>query len=153
MMNERQFFYFVAMLARLDAAFEAQSRFTSRAAHELRTPLTILKGEAQVALRQKRTVAEYEDLLKSSLEETDKLIQIIDDLLLLARYEGGETELPRERVPLHEIVRSVAEQLRPLADKRGSGLHVEAEESFVEGDSHALERLTCKLMENAVFYT
>lgn len=144
---------FNQMLARLDAAFEAQRRFTSRAAHELRTPLTILKGEAQVALGRKRTVREYEELLRSSLEEIDKLVQIIDDLLLLARYEGGETDIPRESVALHEIVGTVAAQLQPSAGHREIELQVEMEELSVEGDAKALERLVCKLMENAVFYT
>lgn len=144
---------FNQMLERLDAAFKAQRYFTSRAAHELRTPLTILKGEAQVALGRKRSVGEYEDLLKSSLEEIDKLVQIIDDLLLLARYEGGDRDLPHERVALHEVVQSVADQLRLVASRKGVDLAVEAEEIFVEGDAHALERLVSKLMENALFYT
>jgi two-component system heavy metal sensor histidine kinase CusS len=152
-MNERQFFCFVTMLARLDAAFEAQRRFTSRAAHELRTPLTILKGEAQVALGRRRTVEEYQALLRSSLEEIDKLVQIIDDLLLLASYEGGETDIPREPVALHEIVRTVADQLRPIARHKEIELSIETEAQYVEGDAKALERLVCKLMENAVFYT
>src|ERR1041384_3154305 len=152
-MNERQFFYFVAMLARLDAAFEAQRRFTSRAAHELRTPLTILKGEAQVALGRKRSVSEYEELLHSSLEERDKLVQVIDDLLLLARYEGGERDIPHEPVALAEIVHGVADQLRPFASRQEIELVVKADELSVTGDAHALERLVCKLMENALFYT
>jgi signal transduction histidine kinase len=144
---------FNQMLARLDAAFEGQRRFTSRAAHELRTPLTILKGEAQVALGRRRTIGEYESLLRSSLEEIDKLVEIIDDLLLLARYEGGEADIPREAVALHRIVRSVAEQLRPIARHKEIELSVEAEECYVEGKARALERMVCKLMENAVFYT
>jgi two-component system, OmpR family, sensor kinase len=144
---------FNRMLARLDAAFEGQRLFTSRAAHELRTPLTILKGEAQVALGRRRTVKEYEAQLRSSLEEIDKLVQIIDDLLLLARYEGGETDIPREPVALHEIVRTVAAQLQPSARHKEIELIIETEEQHVEGDAKALERLVCKLMENAVFYT
>jgi two-component system OmpR family sensor kinase len=144
---------FNRMLVRLDAAFEAQRHFTSRAAHELRTPLTILKGEAQVALGRRRTVSEYQSLLRSSLEEIDKLVEIIDDLLLLARYEGGEVDIPREPVALHQIVRSVAEQLRPIARRKEVELSVEAEECDVEGEARALERMVCKLMENAVFYT
>ena len=144
---------FNSMLARLDSAFEAQRRFTSRAAHELRTPLTILKGEAQVALGRRRTFEEYEALLRSSLEEVDKLVEIIDDLLLLARYEGGETDIPREPVALHEIVKAVAGQLQPVASRRGLELTLEVEEHTVPGEAKALERLVCKLLENAVFYT
>lgn len=144
---------FNSMLERLDAAFEAQRRFTSRAAHELRTPLTILKGEAQVALGRQRSVGEYEELLKSSLEEIDKLVQIIDDLLLLARYEGGELEVPGERVALGQVVRGVAERLRPFASRKEIEFTLEVEELSIDGDAHALERLACKLMENALFYT
>jgi signal transduction histidine kinase len=143
---------FNGMLARLDSAFEAQHHFSSRAAHELRTPLTILKGEAQVALGRRRTVEEYESLLRSSLEEVDKLVEIIDDMLLLARYEGGETDIPREPVALHEIVRAVAGQLQSIASHRGLELSLEVEEHTVQGEPKALERLVCKLLENVVFY-
>ncbi|HEX8921752.1 MAG TPA: ATP-binding protein [Pyrinomonadaceae bacterium] len=144
---------FNQMLERLDTAFAAQRSFASRAAHELRTPLTILKGEAQVALGRKRSVAEYEELLHSSLEEIDKLVQIIDDLLLLARYEGGERDIPHEPAVLAEIVHRVADQLRPSASRKEIELTVKADELYVTGDTHALERLVCKLMENALFYT
>lgn len=144
---------FNEMLARLDAAFDAQRRLTSRAAHELRTPLTILKGETQVALRRRRTIDEYETLLKSSLEEIEKLVTMIDDLLVIARYEGGEMDVPSERVRLDELVANAAHTLQPLVSNRGIDLRIETEELSVNGDPKALERLVSNLIENALRYT
>jgi heavy metal sensor kinase len=145
---------FNQMLARLETAFDAQRRFTDRAAHELRTPLTIIKGETQVALRQKRAVAEYEQLLRSTLEEVEKLVRLIDGLLLFARYEGGEIDIRREQVRLDELVSGVCHDLGPLAERKGVELRAEASETLtVEGDSVALERLARNLLENALSYT
>lgn len=144
---------FNQVLSRLDAAFEAQRHFTSRAAHELRTPLTILKGETQVALRRRRTFAEYEALLNSNLEEIDKLVMMIDDLLLLARYEGGEADFPREPVRLDELVASVRHDLQKIISDNEIDLQIRAESLSVNGDAKALERLFYNLLENALVYT
>ena len=145
---------FNQMIARLESAFEAQRHFTARAAHELRTPLTILKGETQVALRRKRTASEYENLLRSNLEEIDKLVVMIDDLLLLARYEGGETRMPHETVRLDEVVEAVAHDIRSLALEKEIALDIETKKDLcVNGDPKALERLVRNVMENAVYYT
>ncbi|MDQ6651626.1 MAG: ATP-binding protein [Acidobacteriota bacterium] len=141
------------MLGRLDAAFDAQRSFTARAAHELRTPLTILKGETQVALRRERTTSEYQGLLKSNMEEIEAMVVMIDDLLMLARYEGGETELPREPVQLSEVVKSVLASLQPIATDKGIDLQIKTEELALYGDQNALERLVSNLIVNALFYT
>ena len=145
---------FNKLLSRIDSMVEAQRRFTSRAAHELRTPLTILKGETQVILRSRRTVEEYQATLHSSLEEIDKMVAIIDDLMLMARYESGEAAIPLGRVPLAEVVRDVIDELRPLAEARRVQVNVDAVLGFaVTGDRRAIARLVSKLVENALFYT
>jgi two-component system, OmpR family, sensor kinase len=145
---------FNTLLSRIDSVFEAQRRFTSRAAHELRTPLTILKGETQVILRSRRTVEEYQATLYSSLEEIDKMVAIIDDLLLMARYESGEAEIPRDIVPLADVVGNVVHELSPLAEARKVEVKTDASpECVVVGDRRALARLVSKLVENALFYT
>jgi heavy metal sensor kinase len=142
------------MLARLEESFEAQRRFTDRAAHELRTPLTILKGETQVTLGRRRSVEEYEQILRSNLEEIEKMVLMIDNLLLLARYEGGEADLPCQSVRLDGIAANVADDLLPLAWERGVTLRVDTPEPlFVRGEPLALERLVFNLVENAIYYT
>ena len=141
------------MLSRLDDAFEAQRRFATRAAHELRTPLTILQGEIQVTLRRRRAIDEYETQLRSNLEEVGKMTRIIDELLTFARYEAGETEMPRRRLRLDETVAIVAKDLRPLAEKEGKIFEVETVEAEVFGDEQALVRLVSNFIENAICYT
>ena len=145
---------FNQMLSRLETSFEAQRRFTDRAAHELRTPLTIVKGETQVTLGRRRTVEEYEGILRSNLEEIEKMVLMIDNLLLLARYEGGEADLPCQPVRLDTITANVADDLLPAATERAVDLHIEASVPLlVSGDPLALERLVYNLVENALFYT
>lgn len=145
---------FNGLLTRLESVFDAQRRFTALAAHELRTPLTILKGETQVILRSRRTAKEYEETLRSSLEEIDKLVSGIDDMMLMTRYEGGEAEIPRDPVVMAEVVQSVVNDLGPLASARGVRLELATHDRCsVLGDRHALERLVYKLIENALFYT
>ena len=141
------------MLARLDNAFESQRRFATRAAHELRTPLTILQGEIQVTLRRRRTIKEYETQLRSNLEEVEKMTGIIDELLTLARYESGETEMPRRRLRLDEIAAVVVKDLSSVAENGGKQFVFETVEAEVFGDEQALVRLVSNFVENAIYYT
>src|SRR3954447_22222813 len=87
------------MLARLEAAFERERGFVSDASHELRTPLSILRTELELALRRGRTEDELKAALRSAAEETDRLSQLAEDLLVLARSDQGELHLHTEEVP------------------------------------------------------
>ena len=71
------------MISRLDQSFRQIKQFTTDASHELKTPLTILKGEAEVTLRKERSSREYQQILRSNLEEINRMSQIVDDLLYL----------------------------------------------------------------------
>ena len=82
------------MLARLEGAFERERTFVSDASHELRTPLAILKAELELAMRSARSPEELEAAIRSAAEETDRLAQLADDLLVVARAEEG-------RLPVH----------------------------------------------------
>jgi two-component system OmpR family sensor kinase len=142
-----------AMLARLEGAFAQMRRFAADAAHELRTPLTALRGGIEVALRADRSSAEYRAVLRSSLEEVERLIRLAEDLLLLSRLEAGGAR-PAARVALEPLVLEVFDLARRLAQPAGVVVHVEATEPLeVEGDEAALRRAYRNLVENAVKYT
>ena len=68
------------MLERIDAAFKNQRRLTADVSHELRSPLTALRGEIEVALRAERSPRDYQRVLRSGLEEIDRLTAMSEDL-------------------------------------------------------------------------
>ncbi len=93
------------MLARLDRSFEVQRRFTADASHELRSPLSRLRAELEVTLRRPRAPAEYEEALRSCLEEVERLQRLTEELLVLARIDAAaDQEDGAAPVPLSAII-------------------------------------------------
>ncbi len=143
-----------AMLGRLDAAFQEMRQFTADASHELQTPLTILKGEMEVALRSPRSPEEYQRILKSALEEIDRIARLVDGLLLLARADAGVLRMDRRPADLAQLVEEVYGQTRILAEARSVNLRLGPVEPIsVPGDYAHLRRLLLNLVDNAVKYT
>jgi two-component system OmpR family sensor kinase len=133
------------MLDRLDAAARNEREFLSTASHELRTPLAILKAEIEVALGPDSTPADWEFALNSAREETDRLVRLAEDLLLIARGEERTAPADLDEVPLAALVARVVERTGGEGDvvqSVDSGLGV-----FVEAD--ALERALTNLIDNA----
>jgi signal transduction histidine kinase len=110
------------MLGRLDDSFRQTRQFSADAAHELQTPLTILKGEIEVALRSPRSPEEYRGVLKSNLEEIDRISSLVEGLLLLARADRGVLRLDLKPVNLQELLAEVGEQMRRLAENQAVSL-------------------------------
>jgi len=82
---------FNSMLHRLEMAFIQQKQFVSQASHELRTPLAALKTEVQVGLDEEYSAKEYQQILKNILNDTERLIQLSNGLLQLAKAtDDGE---------------------------------------------------------------
>ena len=142
------------MLARLERSFATVSQFSADAAHELRTPLTILKGEMEVALRSSPGADEYRRVLTSCLEEVDRLSALVEDLLFLARSEGGGVSLAQAPVNLADVVTEVAPALHALADAASVTLLISPSAPlWVRGSATMLFRLLFNLGENAIKYT
>lgn len=144
---------FDTMLARLDAAFQRERQFTADASHELRTPLAAMQAILGVIREQRRTPEDYEQALDDLAQETNRLREMADDLLRLARGEGqslGE----RRPVDLSLLLQDVADSLAPLADARGIVLACQVMPGLiVQGDGDGLIRLFVNLIDNAVKYT
>jgi two-component system OmpR family sensor kinase len=108
-----------AMLERIEKSFELQRHFTADASHELMSPLSRLRAELEVTLRRPRGIAEYEESLRSCLEEVERLSWLTEELLSLARLDSGQDrEAASEPAPLAPIVEKAMQRLEDAA--RGS---------------------------------
>ncbi|MDZ7597604.1 MAG: heavy metal sensor histidine kinase [Desulfobacterales bacterium] len=142
------------MLGRLDDAFLQMRQFSADASHELQTPLTILKGEMEVALRTQRDPEEYRRVLKSGLEEIDRISHLVGGLLLLARADAGVLKLDSRPVDLGALLDEVREQMRVVADEHSISLQAKSQRLVtVLGDREHLRRLLLNLVDNAIKYT
>lgn len=142
------------MLARIDALFEAQRRFIGDASHELRSPLTALRGELELALRRERNPEEYRRVIGSALEETERLTNLSENLLTLARSDAGVIEPRCREVDLVSVVESTVGRLRGRAEERGVRLEVAAPASLREFcDPDLIGRAVWNLTDNAIKFT
>jgi signal transduction histidine kinase len=139
------------MLARLETAFARERRFVSDASHELRTPLAALRTELELALRRKRTPEELEAALRSAAEETDRLSQLAEDLLVLARAEGGTLPVRCRDLAAADLLAGVGERYARRASEAGRPLAVEdAGDVRLSADRLRLEQALGNLVENAL---
>jgi len=146
---------FNEMISRLDKSFQQIKQFSSDASHELKTPLTILKGEMEVALRKERAAQEYEQILRSNLEEINRMSTIVEDLLLLSKTEFEEVPLHKEHVHLTEILRDVVVQVTILAQAKQIHIHMSNSDGDITvlGDALRIRELLLNLIENGIKYT
>ena len=144
---------FDRMLDRLEAAFEQQERFTSDASHELRAPLSVIRAEADLMLRRRRTPEEYERALRAIAAHADELEALTRDLLAAARAEATASASSRDRVALADLTEGVVERLAPLARKRQIAVRApQPGDVAVTGSETALRRALLCIVHNALKY-
>jgi heavy metal sensor kinase len=145
---------FNELLARLDQSFEAMRRFVADASHELRTPLAVIRGEADVALSHERNSAEYRESLAVILDESRRLSRLVDDLLNLARADGGRVKLQIREFYFNDLLAECCRSVQALATARSIVVECRTGGDIpFSGDEELLRRLVINLLDNAIRYT
>lgn len=138
------------VLQRLDAALQAERRFTADAAHELRTPLAGLHMHVQLLGRQHPELAEPFRKLRQDIARSTALV---DSLLTLARLDPlAREQLQREPVALAPLFERLLAAHAPEAERRGIALRLRCERASVDADPRMLEIALRNLVENALRY-
>ena len=138
------------LVDRLERSVERERGFVASASHELRTPLALLKGELELALRAGRSPEELRAAIGSAAEESDRLIQLAEDLLVLARFDEGKLPVRPEPLQLDELLEAVARRFENRSDGR---LRIEADPGLVvEADRMRVEQALSNLVDNALRY-
>ncbi len=134
----------------IEAAHDAQSRFTSDASHELRTPLAVMKSELEVALRDSRlSKQDMREQLTSNLEEVNRLSELAGMLLQLSQYE--KPRLVTERLSLSTII-TKAIHTPSLATDRIQ-LHIPKKSIYITVNEASITELCVLLIDNALRYS
>lgn len=138
------------LLDRAERAVRGTQRFTADASHELRGPLTVLRGELELALTRPRRADEYEEVLRRCLDEVLRLTRLADDLLTLARVEGGAAPIRPVPVGLDEVVEQAIGRKGALASSRAIQVEVSGQAGAVQADQDLLVRALAHLLEHAI---
>lgn len=140
-----------AMLDRTESSIEAIRQVSNDIAHDLRTPLTRLRQRLELAQRKARSGDELRAAIESSLADVDAILETFGALLRIAQVESGAPREHFTRVELSDLLHTVAEVYRPLADDRRQSLALEvAPRIAVRGDRELLAQMLANLLENAL---
>jgi signal transduction histidine kinase len=141
------------MLGRLELALERERDFVADAAHELRTPLALIRTELELALRQADSADELREAVRRSSSEADRLSQLAEALLLIARSDRGRLPLQIENVDVGELFASVLRRVEWRAETGGTLVRADATTvTSVRGDRLRLEQALGNLVDNALRY-
>ncbi len=149
---------FNLMLERLELAFQQQKQFVSQASHELRTPLSALKTEIQVGLSVLHSSEDHHLILKNLLKDTDRLIELSNSLLQLARIHETPDQLPFDEVRMEEVLLNAQQELLSVHTDYHINFdfdQIPEEDYFtlVKGNEALLKNVFVNLLENACKYT
>ncbi len=145
---------FNRVLDRLGSALSTQRRFMADASHELRTPVSIMRTAADVTLSgPPRREDEYRDALSVIAQQASRLSRLVDDMMVLARADGGGYPMVMARLDLASLAGECVCDLSPYAVERGITVRCALEPVAVSGDEGLLRRLCANLLGNALTYT
>lgn len=141
------------MISRLEYSFKYIVDFSSHVAHDLKTPLAIIRGESDVALIEERNPEEYRESFRIIQEETERMLKVIEDLLLLARLDYRPDFFKLEKLDISEFLLEVYEKTRLLAAQKNISVNIDmprGEKIYISGDKLQLRRLFLNLIDNAI---
>ena len=143
------------MIGRLDRSFTALRRFTADASHELKTPLTVLKAGVERALTTPNLPPDSLAALEESMDEINRMTELVDALLTLARADEGLVRLHQEPVDLRALILETEETGELLAEPAGIEVSADApvDPVIVPADGSRIRQLVMNLLTNAVKYT
>jgi heavy metal sensor kinase len=145
---------FNEMLDRIQTLLTEIKQMTDNIAHDLRSPIARMRGMAEMSLTSAKAPNDYENLAASTVEECDRLLDMINTMLLISKTEAGVDQPCREEVELAALVRKACELFQPSAEDKQLTLECQApvQVRFL-GDSRMLQRMLANLLDNAVKYT
>ena len=145
---------FNQMLDRIQSLVSEIRQMGDDIAHDLKSPLARIRGMAEISLTTGTSLAEYQTMAASAIEECDRLLSIINTMLMISKTESGVEKPAREKIDLAALVRAACELFGTTAEDRGLTLFCNVpEECVIAGDARMIQRMLSNLLDNAIKYT
>ncbi|MBM3422501.1 MAG: HAMP domain-containing protein [Chlorobi bacterium] len=143
-----------SLLDRLQDAFQREKQFTADASHELKTPIASIKGTLEVLVRKPRAREQYEERIRFCLKELERMTGLIDQLLLLARYESGGMTAHMAPVDLSLHIREAIGRMHSEALQKNIPISFDGPHScMVSADPAMLDMILENILSNALKYS
>ena len=131
-----------------------KSEFVATASHELRSPLTSIKGFAELLLRTKGLGDRQREFTETIVLSTNRLVDLVNDLLDVTRIEAGRLELQRRPMQVSDVVDEVVTLMRPRFEDKEQRLEIDADDAPAAlGDPARMRQVVTNLLTNAHLYT
>ncbi len=146
---------FNEMLERIETLVGELKSVSDNVAHDLRSPITRIRGIAETTLAGPQDIKSYEDMAGAVIEESDRLVEMINTMLEIARADSGIARLASESLDLSGIVREAVDLFGPLAEDKGGAIQCELPDDpvLVAGDVTRLQRAVANILDNAIKHT
>ncbi len=142
------------MLDRIQEAIEREKQFTADASHQLRTPLAVLKGTLEVLVRKSRTEAEYQAKIQTSIAEIDRISDIVEQLLILARFEKSQQKRSLQTLDLSMVMDDILQRLKHKIQDKQMAVNVKSSgPHLIASDPYYLDLILENLLTNAIKYS
>lgn len=142
------------LLDRVENTIEREKQFTSDASHELRTPLAVIKGTLEVLIRKPRDPEEYQQKITFCISEVDRINNLVDQLLLLARFENQKLTTTIENLNLNDCIDETLNRFVDKAQKRNIVVNKNYRNLFfVNSDKYLISIILHNLISNALKYS
>ncbi|MDM8536162.1 ATP-binding protein [Desulfobacterales bacterium HSG17] len=145
---------FNSMLDRIEKLVKNIREMSDNIAHDLKSPITRIRGFAELALVHDENMDNYRTMAANTIEESDRLLDMINTMLLISRAEAGESDFQFKTTNLSSMVKNACDLFAPLAEDKNIELILDIQDNiFVIADIQMLQRAFSNLLDNAIKYT
>jgi len=145
---------FNQMLDRIQKLVTGIKEMSDNIAHDLKSPITRIRGIAEVSLTSGSSLKEYESMAAGTIEECDRLVDMINTMLIISRTEAGVNQLDCQKLDIADLVREACDIFQSPAEDKGLSMVYSGPENIgIYGDIRLIQRMIANLLDNAIKYT